>query len=676
MPADIRSPAQLRESLIAVLPQLPPNALVGLITFGKHVAVHELGFGECSKCYVFRGNPKNDNVSSTFVADMLGMSAPAAAGAPVRPSRTPSNAGRQAASLIPCVCRQGPSPTNKNAQQQRQQHQHQPCFFMPAETCTPAVTSILADLVPDPWPVKGDERPSRATGVAASVAIGLLETVAAKRNGRVMFFSAGAASAGPGKIVSVKLEETIRSHHDLFKGNCPWYDKACKYYGGLADRLVASGHVFDLFACSLDQVGLAEMKVLPEKSGGFLVLSDMFRYNDENGSDVFAQSFAACFAAGPDGNLNMAFQGDIEVHTSREVKVSGAIGHLSSKNQKGASVSDKEVGVGGTVAWHLGGLNSTSSYAFYFDVVNTSASSQYSHLQFVTRYRDATGVARIRCTTCMVPLTDTSNDHGLSQVAAEFDQEAACVLVARLALFKAETEFTTDVLRWLDRMLIRLMAKFSSYTKDQPDSFRISPYMTFYPQFMFHLRRSQFLQVTNSSPDETAFYRMIFLRESVANSLTMIQPVLLAYDLCDASGAGGAPATVNAVLLDAASIGPERILLLDTFFNVILWHGESVASWKKSGLDQDPNYDYLKEFFQMARSDADAFIANRFPAPLFRNCEAGDSQSRFLLAKLNPSVTQNTASSYPGQAGPPPVFTDDVSLKVFMDHLRKLAVQN
>lgn len=95
MPADIRSPAQLRESLIAVLPQLPPNALVGLITFGKHVAVHELGFGECSKCYVFRGNPKNDNVSSTFVADMLGMSAPAAAGAPVRPSRSLSNAGRQ-----------------------------------------------------------------------------------------------------------------------------------------------------------------------------------------------------------------------------------------------------------------------------------------------------------------------------------------------------------------------------------------------------------------------------------------------------------------------------------------------------------------------------------------------------------------------------------------------------
>jgi protein transport protein SEC23 len=50
-----------------------------------------------------------------------------------------------------------------------------------------------------------------------------METAAAGMNGRIMFFSAGAASSGPGKIVSTQLEETIRSHHDLFKGNCQWY---------------------------------------------------------------------------------------------------------------------------------------------------------------------------------------------------------------------------------------------------------------------------------------------------------------------------------------------------------------------------------------------------------------------------------------------------------------------
>ena len=74
----------------------------------------------------------------------------------------------------------------------------------------------------DSWPVKPDERPARATGIACSVAIGLMENAASGMNGRIMFFSAGAASSGPGKIVSNQLEETIRSHHDLFKGNCQW----------------------------------------------------------------------------------------------------------------------------------------------------------------------------------------------------------------------------------------------------------------------------------------------------------------------------------------------------------------------------------------------------------------------------------------------------------------------
>ena len=34
---------------------LPQNALIGLITYGKMVQVHELGCEGCSKSYVFRG---------------------------------------------------------------------------------------------------------------------------------------------------------------------------------------------------------------------------------------------------------------------------------------------------------------------------------------------------------------------------------------------------------------------------------------------------------------------------------------------------------------------------------------------------------------------------------------------------------------------------------------------
>ena len=49
------------------------------------------------------------------------------------------------------------------------------------------------------------------------------------------------------------------------------------------------------------------------------------------------------------------------------------------------------------------------------------------------------------------------------------------------------------------------------------------------PQFMFHLRRSPFLQVFNNSPDESSYYRHHFVRQDLTQSLIMIQPILYSY---------------------------------------------------------------------------------------------------------------------------------------------------
>jgi protein transport protein SEC23 len=47
----------------------------------------------------------------------------------------------------------------------------------------------------------------------------------------------------------------------------------------------------------------------------------------------------------------------------------------------------------------------------------------------------------------------------LHHISAGFDQEAAAVLVARMVVYRAETDDGPDVLRWLDCMLIRLVSK-------------------------------------------------------------------------------------------------------------------------------------------------------------------------------------------------------------------------
>jgi Sec23/Sec24 trunk domain len=48
-------------------------------------------------------------------------------------------------------------------------------FLLPVSQCEFQLTQILEGLKRDPWPVANDKRPLRCTGVAMSVAVGLLE---------------------------------------------------------------------------------------------------------------------------------------------------------------------------------------------------------------------------------------------------------------------------------------------------------------------------------------------------------------------------------------------------------------------------------------------------------------------------------------------------------------------
>jgi protein transport protein SEC23 len=281
--------------------------------------------------------------------------------------------------------------------------------------------------------------------------------------------------------------------------------------------------------------------------------------------------------------------------------------------------------------------------------------------QFVTQYQHADGRKRIRVTTTCRSWVDMATQQ--QSVIYGFDQEAASVIMARLASFRASQENDSpDILRWLDRSLIRLVQRFAEYHKDDPNSLKLSEKFSLYPQFMFHLRRSQFLQVFNNSPDESAFYRHILMQENVMESTTMIQPTLFSYSF------SGPP---EPVLLDSSSILPDRILLMDDYFHVLIFHGQTIDAWRKANYQNDPAYASFKQLLEAPLADAAAIVQDRFPVPRYIVTEHEGSQARFLLSKVNPSVTHNNPYA---QDGTQAVFTDDVSLQVFMEHLKKLAV--
>ncbi|XP_061761986.1 protein transport protein Sec23A [Nerophis ophidion] len=617
----------LKESLQMSLSLLPPTALVGLITLGRIVHVHELGCEGVSKSYVFKGTK---DLSAKQLQEFLGL------------SKTVVSQGR------------GPQPP-----QQPQSNR----FLQPLQKVDMNLTDLLGDVQRDCWPVVQGRRPLRSLGVAMSIAVGLLECTFPNTGARIMTFVGGPATQGPGMVVGDDLKTPIRSWHDIEKDNAKFMKKASKHYEALANRASANGHVIDIYACALDQTGLLEMKCCANNTGGYMVMADSFN------TSLFKQTFQRVFTKDVQGCFKMAFGATLEVKTSREIKVSGAIGPCVSLHAKGPCVSENEIGCGGSCQWKMCALDPSTTVALYFEVVNQHNApipqGGRGALQFVTHYQHSSGLRRIRVSTIARNWADAQTQ--IQTIAASFDQEAAAILMARLAVYRAETEEGPDVLRWLDRQLIRLCQKFGDYHKDDPNSFRFSETFSLYPQFMFHLRRSPFLQVFNNSPDESSYYRHQFNRQDLTQALIMIQPVLYAYSF------NGPP---EPVLLDSSSILPDRILLMDTFFQILIYHGETVSQWRKAGYQDMSEYDSFRHLLQAPVDDAQELLHARFPMPRYIDTEHGGSQARFLLSKVNPSQTHNNMYAWGGQEAGSAILTDDVSLQVFMDHLKKLAVSS
>lgn len=471
----------------------------------------------------------------------------------------------------------------------------------------------------------------------------------------------GQQPKGRAQLCQKNLSEPVRSHKDLDKDSAPYYHKAVKFYEALAKQLVHQGHVLDLFACALDQVGVAELKVAVERTGGLVVLAESF------GHSVFKDSLKHVFQSG-DHDLGLSSNGIFEVNCSKDIRVQGIIGPCASLEKKGPLCSETVIGQGNTTAWKMCGLDKATSLCLVFEIVKKeipeaigqSANSQF-YFQFLTYYQHISGQMRLRVTT--LSRRWVAGTGSIQDLIAGFDQEAAAVVMARLVSFKMETEAEFDPIRWLDKSLIHLCSRFGDYQKDSPSSFSLSPRFSIFPQFMFHLRRSQFVQVFNNSPDETAYFRMILNRENVSNSVVMIQPSLISYSF---------HSSPEPALLDVAAISADRILLLDSYFTIVVFHGSTIVQWRRAGYHSLPEHVVFAQLLQAPQDDAKIIIKERFPVPRLVICDQHGSQARFLLAKLNPSATYNSDIPAPEREI---LFTDDVSFEVFLDHLQRLAVQ-
>ncbi|CDK29340.1 unnamed protein product [Kuraishia capsulata CBS 1993] len=602
---------------------LPQDALVGMITYGKNVNVHERTNTEANAFSCFNGAK---SYTAAQVQKTLGL---LSNDLRTRPDQT--------------LVEQYPGAR----------------YIGDMAHCEFQFTLIFEQLLQDSFPLPKYSRPERCTGAAITVAQGILESCFPKSGGHILVFTGGACTHGPGKIVGTALKEPIRSHHDIGNDSAKYYKKAKAYYDTLAKRAASNGHTLDFFIGSYDQVGMSEMEALPHMTGGSVILSDSFS------TAIFKQSLQRFFVKSPGIELDFALNATLEVKVSKELKVLGLVGHATSLNTKNASVGDREVGTGATTAWKLCSAASNSSYAIYFDMANTnsqtSAHTPLCYIQYIMHYQHADGTMRLNVTTVSRAMMQLGQ-----QVSESFDQEAAAVIVAREAVSRILKDDSFDAVMWLDKTLVELCTKFGDYRKADPSSFRLSTHLSLFPQFMFHLRRSPFVQVFNNSPDESAYIRHVFLTEQVSNTLVMIQPTLTSYSL---------DRDPEPVLLDSVSIKPDCILLLDTFFHILIYHGSQIADWRRLGYHERDDYEYFMEFLELPRQEAAEILVDRFPLPRFIDTEEGGSQARFLYSKLNPTTSYKTDAAKAATNAGAVILTDDVSLQDFMKYVNEAVVK-
>ncbi|CDK24719.1 unnamed protein product [Kuraishia capsulata CBS 1993] len=646
-PEDLQA---LKDSLITSLSLHPPGALIGLITFDSVVNVHELKFESGFKKYVFSGSKEHESVE---VQKQLGIF------------------GNCQKTWI---------------QQFETQNGTINKFLLPLSDSDAEfqITKTIESLECSKWIVPSGHRAVRVTGAALSIASCLVEGAFSQCAAKITLFAGGPCTFGPGMIVGTELKEPIRSHNDIDKASAKHYKKSVAFYKKLASKAAgikkdikdksidhASTSIFsvDIFAGCYDQTGIYEMRSLANLTGGVLVVTDSFQ------TSIFKNSFFGVFNKDDEGYPSSYFDGTLQVFTSHKLKVAGVVGHAMSLKHHADNVADIQVGDGLSDKWRMCSLSPRHTYGIFFDMQTVPTVDQRNSsvgdvcIQFQTTYRHANGSVRTRVTTLR---RMTSNSTDLSHT---FDQEAAAVLYARLVVHKLEAggEYS-DLLRWIDKSLVKLCTVYGDYSKNDSNSFRLSSKFSLLPQFIYHLRRSQFLQVFNCSPDETAFYHHTLLRTDIRDSLVMIQPTLTVFR---ADGSDPEP-----VLLDSASLQADSVLLLDAFFYIVIYFGHVAAEWRDKEYPRD-EYPGVYEMIDNSREEAASLISDRFPLPRYVTTDEGKSQARFLYSKLNPSEndSQNFGAAMAGYVADGSdantvVHTEDVSLKTFFAHLARLVVQN
>lgn len=556
-----------------------------------------------------------------------------------------------------------------------------------------------------------DFKPFRATGLAILVTSVLLSVSYKNFIGKSILFTSGPCTVDPGMVHSLSAKSPMRSHNVMNDIESAYTPNALRFYTAMA--YVANGYSFkdafdvvttsskkvtdilqpkekprwsfDLFACSLDQSGIFEMKPLAQNTTGKIFLSETFF--DVQFKKMLVKSILNVW------EKEYAFRGNLSVFTSDQLKVSRFISsgcNIASTFQSEKSsdkhndfISDivdifdstmKKREFTNNLSLNL--VDSADTVAIFFHLNRYGSTSRVSmsspkdaYIQFQVKYLDMnTKTWKVRQTTVKMATTmkllsslrgnaggnlklvnETSYLIKERRLLESFDQKTWLILLVRLSLEKADTNIGyTDfksIIGLFDNSVAQLIERFKKPLKGSThfDSIRrkISTEddnLLFHENFnelityAFQIRRNPDLfSVFNTSPDETAFHHSWFLRADFDSSSLIMRPRL--YLL------GRTGDVEQEFPLETKYVAGKYgcFFILDCFFHIIIYKAYDPATGigklnlhhSRNERLNDEDLDIPMKFLQNH-----LFCYDRIFTPKVIISQTNHSQSRYLFSRL------------------------------------------
>lgn len=689
----------LIESITKNIEQIPTGCLIGLCSFNEDVHVHKLGLGSNSTS--FSSNEYITTGKSIYDETIL--------------NTIPSKLGFNRTQLL---YDWKSSPLVKNGYLLQLSFENRQHLINEIRQLKPSLTRTYG--------------PSRSSGLAVYIATKLLSGSTFRNfKGKLSLFLSGPCTNFPGKVLDISNSNyRMRSHYDIIQLKVPDTIEALKFYCCMA--YVANGFSFenanlvsrsiskkttdisfqedrprwsiDIYAGSIDQVGLYEMRNLALTTMGNLFSFDSFQ------SRHFESSLFRSIARLVDKSTKLSAK--LTVMTSSGLKILGMVSnghHLPSSFQSGnnmhrhdENISDNIDLLGSSIKkkiltneWYFNVLYPSDTISLFFDMdvmssskgLNINTGIKEVYIQFQLRYLDPSDMTwRLRVTTIKKPTTLSfctenvlvtssgsktmmnfkNNIIKESVLINSFNQKTWIVLLCRLLIDKIDTilgygQFD-NIVKELDLILVNLLCNFGgSFLKAENlrqssnpynlltnpvNGYSINARFKLLPSLVYHLRRNpQFVRIFNSSPDETAYYHHWLMKSNCDITCAMIKPNLYRLN----SG------KYDVMPLDFQVLGlspSPSFFVMDSIFHVLIYYHFNQQK-QDTRLDLHPsNNDEIVYTKDELVSEPLLFVEDHLLIQKGREIvskytltQSGHSQARFLNARLNPTKSETYLSS-------------------------------